>query len=250
MAERSDDIDAFDFDFFEEPATEEAAQRREPRRGGPRRPVRPPSGLTPSPAADRPDRVRDRRRAGARAVGAELPGREQAGGVQRLPRRRPHGRERVEPDRSGAEHRLHHARRQAGRHGPEHQGPRPAAAAGGRAGAADRAARAPACRAPPRRRRARPARGGAAPALTGVRGGSDRHACRRRWTGEGSTVPEPAPLAEHMRRLLASDIVWTTSTASRRSGAPAARPCSASQSRTRTSSPTPTSRRRVACARS
>ena len=47
MAERSDDIDAFDFDFFEEPATEEAAQRREPRRGGPRRPVRPPSGLTP-----------------------------------------------------------------------------------------------------------------------------------------------------------------------------------------------------------
>lgn len=48
MAERSDDIDAFDFDFFEEPPTEEAAQRRPgPRRKGPRRPVRPPAGLTP-----------------------------------------------------------------------------------------------------------------------------------------------------------------------------------------------------------
>lgn len=48
MAERSDDIDAVDFDFFEEPPTEEAAQRRPgPRRRGPRRPVRPPAGLTP-----------------------------------------------------------------------------------------------------------------------------------------------------------------------------------------------------------
>ena len=48
MAERSDDIDTFDFDFFEEPATEEAAQREQPRkRGGPRRPVRPPSGIAP-----------------------------------------------------------------------------------------------------------------------------------------------------------------------------------------------------------
>jgi hypothetical protein len=47
MAERSDDIDAFDFDFFEEPPTEEAAQRQQPRRRGPRRPAGPPSGLTP-----------------------------------------------------------------------------------------------------------------------------------------------------------------------------------------------------------
>jgi hypothetical protein len=47
MAERSDDIDALDFDFFEEPATEEAAQRPQPRRRGPRRPAGPPSGLTP-----------------------------------------------------------------------------------------------------------------------------------------------------------------------------------------------------------
>jgi hypothetical protein len=47
MAERSDDIDAFDFDFFEEPATEEAAQRQQPRRRGPRRPAGPPAGVTP-----------------------------------------------------------------------------------------------------------------------------------------------------------------------------------------------------------
>ena len=44
MTERSSDIE---FDFFEEPETQEAAARPRPSRGGPRRPVRPPTGFTP-----------------------------------------------------------------------------------------------------------------------------------------------------------------------------------------------------------
>ena len=44
MTERSGDIE---FDFFEEPETQEATARPRPSRGGPRRPMRPPTGFTP-----------------------------------------------------------------------------------------------------------------------------------------------------------------------------------------------------------